>query len=89
MRGLHLLLLASRDRFSATFLALVMLLLAFELLVHNLQAMEGLLGLFVLGLLESHFRLDALQLLLDNLDVILGSALIVLQLGLLGLLSGL
>ena len=51
--------------------------------------MEGLLGLFVLGLLESHFRLDAFQLLLDNLDVILGSALIVLQLGLLGLLSGL
>ena len=67
----------------------MVLFLSFELLQHDLQAIERLLSLLVLGLFKGSFCLDALQLLLDDLHVVLGSALVVLQLSFLGLLAGL
>lgn len=67
----------------------MVLFLSFELLQHDLQAIERLLSLLVLSLFKGSFCLDALQLLLDDLHVVLSSALIVLQLSFLGLLAGL
>ena len=63
------------------------LLVTLEPLVGDLQVVERLLRLLMLGLLKSCLRIDALQLILDNLYVILSCSEIVLELRLLRLLS--